>query len=364
MKRCFRAFGVSPVVLGLLCILWAPKAIYGSSSAQVRQAPLPGQVPSSAHSEYRETYVKANETLSLDVLYTLEKTDALEKLSTAKKKENLKRFCLTQESGRKCFERFKAFQVHRLRTQSGSIGRNLEAIGRLRGKGGAMVSSPLLDSKGRVVPPRPPLPEAPTFVELQQRRERELQTLTQLASDDYVEWQGDVPMPPEKGDFVLYEKVLQDPKGPDSSVWRAVTTCGQPVCIDEKAYEKELQAHQNQLKAHSEDSLYASLQKKPFQVQRGGKLDLDVEGQESVQAYHEARRVMVDAANELISGKGGAEEELAARQLSSSVGHGDGKSPATGDETFLPFLRKKDERHISVRYNPEVIAPVLEQYGK
>lgn len=222
-------------------------------------------------------YKKANENLTMQMLYTLNLIEDLEGKNTinpptaSDKADALKGFCYPGEGGEDCFTRYKARAKLLLLGLRRSIVENKAMVGKLKvRKGERFGSSELVRG---VLPTMMQLQnqlggldevskfaQAPSTLTLEQLTayyNQEFNNINFLVSQEYEQWSKEVPFEPAPTDFIKFKEVKRDPRDPESETivvvetncsgnrLRRSRTLGSPIqgspdeiCYDEAKYKK------------------------------------------------------------------------------------------------------------------------------
>lgn len=285
-------------------------------------------------------YSTANENLSLQAVYGYQKAMKVQmkfdelKLESDKIdliQSNLGSICSTNSDGKPesaddCLNRFKRIQVGNLYEIRGSLSSNMRAIDQLRSEVDPIQGKQTIvfgngDSEKKAL-----VPHVPTLKDLDERFPDErsngirrlpttdrglVDSLNRLTSVEFESWANQVTQNPiRKEDFVLFKTVPRDPSDPNSELlWKLDSSCGSPVCFDEKAFQDALALQaKNQPKLvedfEADRRIYQktreTLQRMPSGESRSKPSEAPVLNQE---AYDLARRAIIEPAQDAIDGK-------------------------------------------------------------
>lgn len=279
-------------------------------------------------------YQKANENLSLQALYLVQKIGALKDLKDQGKDSailnNLQGFCLQGEVGADCFNRYKRLQVFALQKIRAAMVQNADAAARLRSEAPVVSYG---DGKTR----KPQVPYVVTYEDLK----KEYAELQRLGGEDYRQWADSRPFKPSKDDFVKFKTIYRDPENPKAGTLQIVERdASGNVAYDDAAYQRALKNYENQMEGQNGD-----LSK--VRAGKGNQLKgNDVEknsGSVSVGAFKESHKEIVETVNSSFGGIRSVSEVNYGPQPRKPA-NASAATAATGNEPVIPPPSSGGER--------------------
>ncbi|MCC7441995.1 MAG: hypothetical protein IT285_10190 [Bdellovibrionales bacterium] len=327
-------------------------------------------------------YKKANELESLEVIYLARKLRVLESASDEVRSANLREFCLaTGEEIGACYIRFRDFAMLEMRKAASRVEKNLvsgggywdsSGLGTVQGSASITIDPVSGAESPRMV--RPIAPHVPSFQEMQDRHAREMSALHARGLESYIEWTGQVPNPPERSEFVLYREEPRDPTDRNGPKLRVPDrSCRRAICYDEAAYAQAVTRFEELRRTYeAPDSEYARCQTQPCRSFMPDVLSEESIGRESIQEFNEARRVIVDVANQALASRSGVPGLRGPAALGPGVGsesvgpvgaesERETRSPATGVEQVTPPRLSLNGEGVFVSMSPESIRATLRE---
>ena len=197
-------------------------------------------------------YSRAQEVISTQALYYQKKLETLKEHEQDSDfddyvLENLKDFCLKQETGKECFDRYVLIDQERSKDLRGSMISNEKMIKELEaGTAVRQNNRPLAQVRpfnfleqqnGKR---KPIVTQIKSYTELQVQSAQEHGTLTVLTSEEYRNWVKNIPKEPSRDDFLKLKKRAEINQAPVDSdqLLEFDTSCGKQFCYDEQAYEQ------------------------------------------------------------------------------------------------------------------------------
>jgi len=213
-----------------------------------------------------DTYHKANDELSLQILYIENQRAALEQEKATNQKSNpaawksavneeLKSFCFFQAAGGQpqetedeCYDRWNSVQEEQLLSLRAKLIENKSTASNLEAKRGlgAQAYSPAFKSQAPSAGSRTPyITTPPTLEEVEQEYAQEVTRLTEVTGPQYQQWVEQIPHEPAPADYVKFSKKPQTSSSPTSaSEFELDRSCGGQICYDTDAYQKALAEYQ------------------------------------------------------------------------------------------------------------------------
>jgi hypothetical protein len=246
------------------------------------QAPMYQECGQSCH------YKKANEVISVDVLYSSEKVQKLRNASDAEILENLGKFCFQGEGAQRCFDRYREIVSLHFRKAAGAIERNTSNADALYNAKKSVIAVDHAQAAGK-----PQITILPTSEELNKKYQSKLAKLRGLIRNDYNKIVN--VHKPSIDEYMKFRKIPRDPEDPKSEMMSVPdTSCGQPMCYDMAAFKKASAEYES-----SRDVMQAEIgvSTTPTEEYRSpAKIDDASVGAVSVKAYKDARDLVVKTA--------------------------------------------------------------------
>ena len=334
MDKCFQRFFGALLIAAFV----APSAVFAS------EAGTSGPSLQWKNSKYRNCgqscdYKKANEVISVDSLYTIEKVDRIEKASDAEVFENLREFCLKGESAGDCRSRYKEIAYQHLQKSASAIKYNKKSADALyAGKGERTV----YDERGNEG--RPQVTMVATPMELNAQYQSQQNKLKRLIRNDYSEVVN--VHEPALDEFVLFKSIPRNPGSPGGETMTVLdTSCGKAMCYDMAAFKKAKVEYEGKKNVMLQEIGVATTPADQYSAPR--RLDDQGVGALSVEAYKEARGLAIDAATKAATGK----KKDVNRSTAGTAGK-PGASRYTGSEQ-VPTVKSGD--NVFVTMEPEQI---------
>lgn len=255
---------------------------------------------SASYEECSQTclYKKANENLILQFVYIVKKVQAVEDESD--KRIALGDFCLEDETGDGCHERYRLSQKKALHEIRKAIIQNWESEALLRQLNPEVLTD--LPKSGSDQKLKKQLPEVVTLEDLKKNSSVDL-----VQDREYEEWKKTLKQfRPSKDEFVKFKKILRDPTDPSKGEI-AIPDRGQNgelVSNEEELKEAEKRYQAQRADAESAWSRMEPKTVKPIGMtasRRFRKWNADAV---SEQAFEDSRQLLVDLINDKIKGDG------------------------------------------------------------
>ncbi len=295
-------------------------AFAGSPPPVAPQVPLAG--PAWANPQNYEAcgqgcmYEKANETLSLQALYLLNKQDKIAEAvdaanhgdqysETAARQELTPIYCEETEELNTCYQRYLIMTVPVLEKIKVAIATNSSSAYALH-SGTEVVPSPVYIKSDQIPLKLPQTPEVPRVQDIYAR----MQSLP--AKENYSQWISEAkPYKPEPGDYPLFISVKRDPARPAAGSFTVIQhNPDGSIAFDKKAYEAAMAVYNEKLSQGStrgaiSAAAYTTLAQRKKVGLVDGRYHLDKKGAPtdhslSYSAYIDAENQMVSATNNVL----------------------------------------------------------------